>query len=93
MTLFVGQRRTAEKPISFRMLEPSSSDNGDDTSESSAMAFVIEKVTPEKLEFFRNLIVRAADERGKLVQVEKYMFLEDGGGTYLYMRSVRVWKF
>jgi hypothetical protein len=75
------------------MSEPSSSDNGDDTSESTATAFVPEKATPAMLDYHRNLIMRATDEREKLVRVKKYMLLEDGGGTYLCMRLVRVWKF
>jgi hypothetical protein len=75
------------------MSEPSSSDNGDDTSESSATAFIPDKPTPELLEFHRSLIMSAADEREKLVRVKKYMLLEDGGGTYLCMRLIWVWKF
>jgi hypothetical protein len=71
------------------MSQPSSSDNGDDTSESSATAFVLEKATPEYLDFHRNLIMRAVDEREKLVRSKKvYAF----GRRWRYVLMYKVGK-
>jgi hypothetical protein len=45
------------------------------------------------MDVYRAIFETAKERKAELVKVEKYTFLEDGGGAYLYMRLLRAGRF
>jgi hypothetical protein len=63
----------------------SGSDDEDDLSTNDvATASATQKLTRESIGVYTGYLKRVKEHQADLLKVEKYMFLEDGGGTYLY---------
>jgi hypothetical protein len=71
------------------MSDSSSESHDDALPEGLTTAFVSRDFTSENIALYRAYFQRAQEYKAELVEVEKYTYLENGGGTYLCMRPIR----